>query len=93
MPSLSTHSASARFSFAFSRLSSSARRFTSAIVTRHPGHFFAIEIPITPQPQPRSRTSPAISSGRASSSSRVPVSTSPFENTPASVRKRRRSPR
>ena len=46
MPSLSVQITSARFLFAFSRLSSSARVLTSAIVTFAAGHFRAIEIPI-----------------------------------------------
>ena len=48
--------------------------------------FFFTATPIAPQPQPKSSTSP-YTSGRASSSRRVPVSSSPLENTPASVMK------
>ena len=69
--------------------SASARSFTSMAHTRAPGDRAASTRASGPYPQPRSSRSPAGGGGGAvSSSSRVPGSSRPGENIPASVRQR-----
>ena len=78
-------------SAALAEVSAAARSFMSAQVSSMPGLRAFTNRPSGPQPQPRSSTLPA-SGGSARIISSVPASSSPRENTPASVSNRSLSP-
>ena len=67
---------------AFSFASSTARSFTSTPVTVAPGTAAAMASPITPYPQPRSRTRPPAGAEVSRNSTAVPTSTRPCAKTP-----------